>query len=231
MKKFYLLAAAMLVAGASQAAGLSFLLGESPIANGEEVTYTDYKVENYEEDVDVLFEPHMYLTADYATGPVTLTAVCTSGQKIQICAGGDCVDAANVEKKLTPLAANEKLDLQFHYTAMQVLPDAVASLKECVTVLSASDDNDAAISTTCTVIFSTNNSGIKSIEYGKNVAVANGRIAYSVNGAESLRVYSLSGNTVVGATVEGNGTVDVNHLAPGIYVYTLGNASGKFIVR
>ena len=46
MKKLYILAAAMLTAGAMNAETLSFLDGETPVANGETITFTELNEED-----------------------------------------------------------------------------------------------------------------------------------------------------------------------------------------
>lgn len=225
MKKFYLFAAALLVAGAANADSMNFYMGDTEIANGETVSFTEMTDYPDMRGHYVTFDPKMTLLTDF-TGAVNVTAECTSGQSIQMCAGGACEFDKTITKTNVPVEAGKNLPLLFEYM------DAVATLEglEVVTNLSAVKVGDNGVATSCVVVFRYDESGIASISTDNVLSFNNGNIAYSVSTAAALSIYSVSGSRVVNATVSGTGNLDTT-LAPGIYVYNMAGRTGKFIVR
>ena len=213
MKKLYILAAAMLTAGAMNAETLSFLDGETPVANGETITFTELN----EEDV-----------ADYGTGELTAIAECTSGQEISFCFGGNCMAGETVTKEHESIKPGDKVALMYDVMFYDVTPDYEYPVVS--TIISVTDNSNPSTATTMTVVFDKTSNSIKAVETGKKVTVANGAFAYVLDGAATLNVYNTAGNRVFTAALEGNGSLDAQ-LAPGLYVYTLAGETGKFVVR
>ena len=225
MKKLYILAAAMLTAGAMNAETLSFLDGETPVANGETITLNEEDVADYGE---AKFEPKLYLTTDYVTGELTAIAECTSGQEISFCFGGNCMAGETVTKEHESIKPGDKVALMYDVMFYDVTPDYEYPVVS--TIISVTDNSNPSTATTMTVVFDKTSNSIKAVETGKKVTVANGAFAYVLDGAATLNVYNTAGNRVFTAALEGNGSLDAQ-LAPGLYVYTLAGETGKFVVR
>lgn len=67
-----------------------------------------------------------------------------------------------------------------------------------------------------------------------NPAVFSVTLPYSLTAAADLCIYSIDGRLVESRSLtpgEGNVVVNVSHMPAGIYIYRLGSASGKFVVR
>ena len=225
MKKFYLLAAAMLVAGAANADTMNFYMGDTQIANGETVSFTDMSQDPDGDGFYVTFDPRMMLITDF-TGSVNITADCISGQQIQMCAGGACEFAKVITKNNVRVEAGQKLPLLFEFMGTVPSLDDL----EITTELAAVKSGDTGVATSCVVVFRYEGSGIASITTDNVLSFNNGSIAYSVSAPAALSIYSVSGSRVVNATVSGNGNLDTT-LAPGVYVYNMAGRTGKFIVR
>ncbi len=226
MKKFYLLGAALIVAGAANAESLSFSMGETPVVNGEEITFTDAELDMMGSYHAVTFDPHMSLTADF-TGKVNVQANCISGQEIQMCAGGLCEFNTVVTKNDVEVTAGTPLDLKFEYMATV---ESLDEITDVTTELSAVKSDNPGVAVECVVVFHLNKDGIASITTENLLSFNNGAISFNVANPAAFNVYSVSGNRVMNATLSGNGTLNAD-LAPGMYVYSLGNRTGKFIVR
>lgn len=229
MKKFYTLAAALLTVGALHAAdALSFLDGETTIANGETITFSDVEFDpEYPED-GATFAPDLYLTTNYNTGKLTAIAQCTTGQEISFCFGGNCMAGETVTKEHDGIQPGERLPLMYDV----IFFDATSldyAFPVVSTILSVTDESNPSTATTMTVVFDRTNS-IKTVETGKHVTVANGTFAYILDEAATLNVYNTAGVRVFSTALEGNGSLTAP-LAQGLYIYTLGNETGKFIVR
>lgn len=237
MKKLYFAAAMLLAAGAASADSLVFVNGDTPLENGSNLELK-LETEYYEEtqDYDVKCEPKLYLQPDYKTGQIVVKAVCTTGQEIQLCFGGlnpgepaGCMDGVELTQYCpeASVEAGTKMNLMFHFTQSEVttIPEKV------VTLFSAEDQSNPAASSTITVTMTGDGSGIEVVETGKHVAVANGNLAYVTDAPTALNVYAVNGTRVLAATVNGAGTLSTAALAPGLYIYTMGAETGKFIVR
>ena len=228
MKKLYILAAAMLTAGAMNAETLSFLDGETPVANGETITFTELNEEDVADYGEAKLEPKLYLTTDYVTGELTAIAECTSGQEISFCFGGNCMAGETVTKEHESIKPGDKVALMYDVMFYDVTPDYEYPVVS--TIISVTDNSNPSTATTMTVVFDKTSNSIKAVETGKKVTVANGAFAYVLDGAATLNVYNTAGNRVFTAALEGNGSLDAQ-LAPGLYVYTLAGETGKFVVR
>lgn len=226
MKKFYTLAAALLTVGAMQADTLSFLDGETPIANGETITFSEIEIDEEYPD-EGMFAPDLYLTSDYSTGKLTAIAQCTTGQEISFCFGGNCMVGETVTKESDPIMPGAKIALMYDVPFFDLTPDYVFPVIS--TIISVTDESNPSTATTMTVVFDKTNA-IRAVETGKRVTVANGAFAYVLDGAATLNVYNTAGVLAFSANVEGNGAITAP-LAPGLYVYTLAGETGKFIVR
>lgn len=158
---------------------------------------------------------------------VNIEARCTSGQKIQMCAGGQCENAPTVRKEDITLQANVKLDLQFEYIDNQV-DDQSQLPKNITTVFTIEGDEELSY----TLVMNSDGSGIQAIvDRDRNVAYANGELIYDLSKPSKLTLCDTNGRVVLNAAVSGNGSVTLAKLAKGIYIYRLGQNTGKIVVR
>ncbi len=84
-----------------------------------------------------------------------------------------------------------------------------------------------------TLVFDGNTAGIDNVAGDGNfVNLAAGNILeYNVPEGTKLDVYSINGATVLERTVNGHGSLSLDRLAPGVYLYKAGALSGKVLVK
>lgn len=75
--------------------------------------------------------------------------------------------------------------------------------------------------------------GISSVVLNKDSVklINSNTLAYNVSNPTTLKVYGITGSMAAKYTISGTGTLNLNNLAKGIYVYTDGNLKGKFVIR
>lgn len=141
MKKI-LIAAAMLCAMTASARELTFYIGDTPIENGSTIEFSDFKVETYDDGYrGVTMAPELFVSSDIFTEKVSITAECTSGQTIQLCAGGNCMAGTKVTKNNVTLKTDTKLPLMFDYVNNDIEPGA--EVPKVTAVISAQDGDFA----------------------------------------------------------------------------------------
>lgn len=230
MKKLLLLAAA-LISLSAQARELTFYLGETAIKPGEKVEFTGVTLEQAGTGFDVVMAPELYLHSDIVTSNVTIKAECTSGQSIQMCAGGNCMAGTTVTKTGVRIASDQKLPLEFEYM------DYVASEKdvpEVITTFTAVDPKYPDTQVTM-VVEMKHNAGVGSVSVSvSEVTVTKGAINYKVDSPSVLSIVDITGRTVMRRDIADEGSVDTTSLPCGLYIYRLTGAatrSGKFQIR
>ena len=229
MKKLYMALALALVAVSAGAANLIFYLGDKEIAQGSTVGYSEYEwAEEFEPGVwDIMMKPKIYLESDFFTNTVTITATCTSGHKIQMCCGGQCMSGETVTKSDLTLRQGVKFDLEFDYMNMEYEGE---QLPVVTTVIEAVDGAGTPVS--FTIVMGPEGASIENAEIAADqVRYTAAGIEYDVTSACSFSLYSLIGTQVMSATLEGRGTLSVAGLPKGVYVYTLDGKAGKVLVK
>lgn len=223
MKKHLLLAFALLSGALTASATIDMYMGEQKLANNG--TYTFNTITQDPNGV-FMIDPHLSLLSTEET-VVNIEARCTSGQSIQMCAGGQCENAPTVRKEDITLQANVKLDLQFEYINNQV-DDQSQLPKNITTVFTIEGDEELSY----TIVMNSDGSGIQAIvDRDGNVAYANGELIYNLSKAANLTLCDTNGRVVLNTAVSGNGSVTLANLAKGIYIYRLGHSAGKIVVR
>lgn len=227
MKKFILLLAAVSAYCSASALELSFLLDNKKITPGTTVEWTDIKVVTYEDDQykEVTMKPALYLTTDLYSSKIKVTAKCTSGQEIQMCADGKCRGGESVTQENITLQTNAKLDLGFDYVAELDLDEDIPTV---TTEFEAEDVNKAGTKIQFVLQMGPKGASLTEITTSENIHAVEGALAYKAESPCILTVSTIGGVSVFCGEVEGEGTVT---LSTGLYVYTFGNASGKIYIR
>lgn len=227
MKKLYLLMACAALTLGAQAANLKFMMGDREIAPGSTVKFTDYTAEEYEPGVwDIYMNPGLAVVSDFFTNTVTVTATCTSGQAIQMCCGGQCVKGETVKKENLTIQTNQVFDLDFEFIDQEYEGPSVPVI---TTTISAVDGDGEPVE--FTLVMGPDDTALDAVESSSYVRPAEGGIAYSLTSAATLSLYNPAGTPVLTAECEGNGTVSTTGIAPGLYIYALGNKTGKIVIK
>lgn len=222
MKKHLLLALALLPGALTANAAIDMYMGEQKLDIDGTYTFntiTDYELSGYKID------PELSVISTEDTEAI-ITAQCTSGQKIQMCAGGQCVTNTTVSKTVE-LKANTPLELQFEYLDMS-LANPADMPKNITTIITVEDIKAQSY----TIVLNADGSGIAAVVDGdRNVAYANGELIYNVSKPGILTLCDANGRMVFDAAVSGNGSISLANLAKGIYIYRLGHSAGKILVK
>lgn len=242
MKKL-LLSIALLgaMSAGMEAQELKFTYEGRDLANGEVITYTDYTVlsgsvtngvtDRYSV---IMIVPEVYIVCDERED-VSIQATSLSGQTIEICAGGECINGVNPLKPLVELQANVPVPLE---AGMQlrlgpgqpvVIPDEEILIEAWYTY---DEDKEDVIRLTIKLA---DPSGVESILADGSYIRINGKeLAYEFGNPSSLSVYSISGKTIFSKQVSGAGKINLATLQKGVYVYKVAgknSKAGKFVLR
>lgn len=234
MKKFYTILAGMLVVAASATAqNLTFYMDGKPVDAGSTVYFNEIDKEPAgSSKVEVTINPKLSLGTDLYNSSICVTATCTSGQKIQMCAGGTCVSGEVVKKTDLKVQTNAKLDLQFEYIGVLGKDEEIPTV---TTKFEAwSDDDEEETLRTFTLVMN-GTSALTLVENTKPIEVSAAGLVYNIKGTAKLAVYNALGQVALQRNVNEHGVVSTAGLAPGLYFYTLRGAgvnhSGKVYVR
>lgn len=225
MKKLYLLLACAVSMGA-QAANLTFYVGDKTVTPGETIYFTDYQAEEFEPGVwDIYMNPHLSISSDFFTNTVSVTAECTSGQTIQMCVGG-CTPGKTVVKDNLTVQTGAKLALEFEYINSEYEGTAVPDV---TTRFKATDGEGDPVE--FVLVMGPSGASITTVPAGDYIGATRAGITYSLESAKAFSLFSLTGNRVLATTLKGNGVLNTAKITKGVYVYTLGNKTGKIIIK
>ncbi len=220
---------AMLAAAPLSARELRFFNGSTEVASGETVESSAFTVTPIGNGrVEVTFAPELFLWSDIFTNSITMTADCVSGQAIQFCPGGECVSGTSITKENITVTADQKLDIKYEYIAELEESEKIPTV---VTELSAFDAKHTDVKTEMTIVMSSD-SGVAGIFVNDSSfkAIA-GAVKYDFATPTEVILYTLSGETLYTAVLEGTGTIDTSSLSTGLYLYKTGTKSGKIYLR
>ena len=227
MKKLYLAMLAMLLCfGVAEARKLTFYIGKTAITPGETVSFEDIAVDDYGDYREVTMAPELYLTSDIYSSKINITAKCTSGQSIQMCAGGACAMGETVTKENITIQSNAFLELKFDYIVELEGDEAIPVV---VTEFSAVDTAYPETAVTFTLVMG-EKGGVTLIENNADLVAVEGGIQYNVEQPTTLEIVDIQGRKVAEATVNGFGFLPIDAPA-GVYVYTFGENSGKIYIK
>lgn len=241
MKK--LLLATLLAAGGMipmSAGEFSVLFENEPIENGSTVVFEGYSLDIQEyPGFDMKFytwtvDPELYLVSDSAD-PMTIHAKSLNGVDFQLCAGGTCMRGTDITKPVEALKADTPLNLQLDWTKSVIdEPEIeIPAMEIAVEIYYTSNPSDVFSFTLKMGGFKA--AGVDSVGADDvNVVLKGNALYYDLPSASQISVYSLSGKTVLNKTVSGNGSLSLDGLSKGVYLYRVSgksNKSAKFIIK
>ena len=216
MKKSLLITMALML-GVSAYAETSLYMGDTKMEAGKTYTcpVTEYELGGYQLD------PKLNVRSD-VDATFTFAYKCTTGQEITFCGNGKCDDYVECSYT-TSIGVGGKWKAELHYI------DAKAKdpeeLPKDINVELTLDANSY------TLIMNSSEGKVTMIQKDRNVAFSDNALVFSLSGAANATVYDMQGRKVLSTVVNGNGTLDLNSLGRGAYIYRIGNISGKILVK
>lgn len=226
MKKHLLLIAALAVASSAYAGDIKMYMGEKEINPGT-TYFNEISISDEGSYFDVVMNPELSIMANETTYDVQVTAACTSGQQISLCAGGECVKGEKVVKNGITLAANARLKLMFDYMTMVETKEEIPTVTTDITV----EELGVASSKKTYTIIMNSTSGVEAVVAEGDVKVSDNAIVYNLEKAGQAAVYSISGAKAIGLDVAGTGSISLQDLPRGVYIYSVAGHSGKVLVK
>ena len=232
MKK--LLLSTLLFAGGMipmAAQGLAIQFEGKNVENGGTVVYKGYTVQTFESMPGYTIwtvDPELFLVSETDD---LITVHASSDINFQLCAGGNCVRGNDITKNVENLEAGKPLNLQLDWETETFEGDQV-EIPEIKVAIEVWYDAEPENVYSITLIMGgvTANAGVESLGATLNSVVFNGNtLSYDVNGVSQLSLYSLSGKTVMNKAVSGNGSLNLDSLAKGVYIYRLTGKNGKTV--
>ncbi|MDE5869959.1 MAG: T9SS type A sorting domain-containing protein, partial [Muribaculaceae bacterium] len=149
---------------------------------------------------------------------------------IQLCAGGSCDAGEEVTKKDITLQGSQRLPLEFDYVENERNPsDPIPTV---VTEISAVDTKYPNTLTSITVTLNGDNAAVTDIFANDNdFRAVTGAIEYRFDAPTQVAIFNLAGETVLEATLNGEGSLNTTSLSKGVYAYKAGAKSGKIYIR
>ena len=162
MKRLYMIAAIALLAVGAQAQTLRVFMGSKEIEIGKTTKFAGGEIKDYgASGKDFKYDPELSLMSDQS-GVCSLIAECKTGQKIQLCFGGNCMTGTTVEKNGN-LTAGVKMPLQFEYMGFTYSADE--AIPSDVTTVFTAEQGATVIKFTVIVNPSTNAVTVLQDEY------------------------------------------------------------------
>lgn len=223
MKKLYLLMAGLMLGSMADARELTFYFGNEVIAPNSTITYNEVETVPAGGMKEVTIAPELYISSDIYTSKLSITATCTSGQEIRMCAGGNCEKGTTVTKSGVKVQPDEKLDLEFEYIETLAENEEVPTI---TTTIEAQDGDYADTHKSFTIVMN-GNASVSLIENDNRFMPVEGGIAYNLDGQSTVELFNMAGVKVMSVKVNGNGLLSTESLASGIYLYSVDNRAGK----
>lgn len=222
MKKFYLLLASLLIAGVANAS-LTFYIGDKKIEPNTTLTFSDIKKE-FVGEWNVTMAPQLYIESDIFTNRLSITSTCTTGQVIQMCAGGKCEMGESVKKTGITARPDTKIPLEFEF--MGTFANETDIPTNISVHFSAQDGVETSTLIEFDLIMNPDGSGLTLVESTRPVRYTSAGLEYNLTGRAVITLYDITGRQVLNANAEGQGTVNTHTLPAGLYLYSVRNAGG-----
>lgn len=236
MKRFITLFSAAALVATISAQEVTVTYNGEKIENGSTLTVNDFKNNGLWGS-----NPELKLTvSEDMSAPLKASY---TDSHIQFCPGaegeiGYCIPAVSqngvlVAEKNFELTTTKPVDLAIHWTddfenlGAEVCPEVNSSVTFSVI------RKLKPIYSFTLVFDSKYTAGIDNVAGdGSFVSLAAGNILeYNVPEGTKLDIYSINGSTVLERTVNGHGSLSLDRLAPGVYLYKAGKLSGKVLVK
>lgn len=242
MKKFLLSTFLGLGAIASLSAqGLEFQSIDGKVLNGETYTYKLYEVFPYGAGKSEIYvEPDINIFCPQE-GSIEVTAVANG--VIQLCTGGiyegQCLTGESVTQNAVQVAKDGLypllLDLSLIVSNEELEGYKIPEVTVEVTMMYNGQPDSAVTMTVVMGGEDAEEAGVEGLAADFNkVNVAGKTLNYSVDSPSTLTLYSLSGKTILNQSVSGKGSLSLNNLSTGVYLYRVSGKktlSGKFIIK
>lgn len=225
MKNFYLFLAAGLLATAANAQVINFAQNGVNIPNESTITLIGGEESP---SGNITFDPKIDIVSNEDV-TVNVRAICTTKQIIQMCAGGQCETGTSILKENVKLTASTPLATQFEYIYSPDDPKPEESVVTKLFVDLASNPGDPVAE--ITVMFDFDTASVSAISTGSDVFYTGNELKYNVELPCEAMIYDASGKLIYKAQINGTGSISTDNLTPGAYIFNIGNANGKFIVR
>lgn len=231
MKKILLLSFVALSSIASLSAKqLTFSQNGEAIAPGATVEFKDYEEFDMGAFTEVFIDPQIFITKD-SSDPVTLRT--TANFPIQVCIGGQCEAAESVLKENLQFAANTPTSLLLDCSVIFGQGESI-DLPQIEVLIEAWYSSDSSSVTSMKLLMG-DVAGANDITKNKNIVTVSGKtFTYSLDGQTTLEVFNLTGRCVSTKSLQGNGSVSIDNLTKGVYLYRLSGkvkSTGKFAVK
>ena len=236
MKKILLSMALLSGAVLAANAELYFQFEGENLENGSTLNYDGYQyvsVDNIDGTPSGMYQfkvdPEIHLVS---SSDVSVSVSTSSNVAVQLCAGGDCETGTNVTKNDVALTANKPLNLQMDWVAPGINFGEDVEIPAVTVLLTAKSSSETI---TLTVNMGGFTAGVQCVANNGDGIVVDGKsLRYDLKGASQLNVYNLSGKTVMSKKVAGVGSLNLNSLPAGVYLYKISgksNKTGKFIIK
>lgn len=237
MRKFLL--SALLIAGGmtiANAQELVFIYDGEALENGASITYEGYTYDTYGYDdyVEYKIDPKIHIMSDVNT---EVNIEVSANVEVQLCTIGNCDKSTNPTKTDVPLTADVPRDLVLDWVTELYEEDVDTPFEIPVInmVVKAYPVDAPENVITLNVTMGGVTAGVESLGINNSFVKVTGKtLSYDLASASNLSVYSLSGKTLINKAVSGNGSINLNSLPAGIYLYKVtGKATkaGKFILK
>lgn len=236
MKRFITLFSAVALVATLSAQDVTVTYNGKAIENGSTLTVGFENNGLWESKPDL----KLTVTSEMTAG---IQATFTDGKHVQICPApegeiGQCITATQqgdifIAQNNYELTPEKTILLNLHWTDDFVNLGA-AECPEVNTSATVSITRKMHTIFSFTVVFDSKyTAGIDNIAGdGSFVSLAAGNILeYNVPEGTKLDIYSINGSTVLERTVNGHGSLSLDRLAPGVYLYKAGKLSGKVLVK
>lgn len=223
MKKILLLAAFSIAAMTAGAQNVKFYYNGTEVAKDQTLVYNDV---NYDDVFgEYMIKPDVKIKATKQAS-VVVKVVCTTGQDVNLCFGGQCGAAATtVTSNQITMAAGETQDLQYDYSSDAPINYIVSTDVYVIDPISEATVNKI------TLKFDPNAGSVKGVSADDSINFRNGIISLNSATTTNFTLFSCSGQKIAAFVVNGHTEFNTSDLLPDVYVYTIGGKTGKILVK
>lgn len=229
MKKIFT-TLAMLAAVATMSAADAFVIQKG--ANAEE-TYADGATINvmpvvaaeYDDFKQLLWDPELFVKANEEV-TVSVTVESEYGM-IQFCGfDGQCQLLMSGNGKVTKTKKIAKGAVE----GLQIDLNDYGMVTESQVVKVTAQSATQTVNLTLNFVYN-DNSSLTEIAGGNAIALRGRVLDYNFKTPTQVTLYTIAGQAALSRTVNGTGSINLDALPGGVYLYRAGNKTGKFIVR